>query len=100
MYSIGSGRNANKLICEDMDGSCIGFITGTILSSLLLAACCCGLLCWSGHRRRARLASGRIGFLIPAVVVAPIIESDELQNEHERHVNNPSRNDPPPSYEE
>ncbi len=59
----------------------------------------------SASRRRQRrlqalLASGRIGIVFPTLVVAPIIENDELQDEQERHVNNQPRNDPPPYYEE
>jgi hypothetical protein len=47
------------------------------------------------------LASGRIGIVFPTLVVAPlIVENDELQNEHERHVNDQPRPDPPPSYQE
>ena len=53
------------------------------------------------RRFRALLASGRIGIVFPTLVVAPlIVENDELQNEHERHVNDQPRHDPPPSYQE
>ena len=72
----------------------------SILGTIVIVCPC--VLARRRQRRRLQemLASGRIGIVIPALVVGPIIENDELQNEHERHVNNPSRNGPPPSYEE
>lgn len=52
----------------------------------------------AARRRRRRfqalLASGRVGIVVPTLLVAPIIPNDELQNEHEQY-----DNDPPP-YEE
>ena len=87
----GAGSNA----------ACIGFMVGPILGFFIFI--CPLFVCLARRRRRrlrALLASGRIGVVIPALVVAPIIVDDEVQNEHERIANNPTCNEPPPSYEE